>query len=84
MQSGETYYPMHLLKFMKFTKFSWRIHWPMYYRRFSISCFLSNGNTFQTAFKNPNRVVFEREWNEKYSFPFFQNLSPHECIAGQT
>lgn len=64
IQSVETYYPMHLLKFMKFTKFSWRIHWPTYYRRFSISCFLANGNTFQTAFKNPNRVVFEGEWNE--------------------
>lgn len=81
MQSVETYYPMYLLKFMKFTKFSWRIHQPMY-RRVSISCSLSNGNTFQTVFKNPDRVVFEREWNEikwneKHSFPFFQNLSPY-------
>lgn len=26
MWSVETYYPMHLLKFMKLAKFSWRIH----------------------------------------------------------
>lgn len=30
----------------------------MYLTRFAMSCSISNGNTFETAFKYPNRVVF--------------------------